>query len=125
MQITKLVEQKVELSLDEIKSLMNQMIEARNVMAEAKEDLDVRKEAYKGLCESQNEIINNCFADYQRGYSLKIRSCFASYEGNKVTYTDSVTGEIVVGRVLEPNEQLEMTSKGRRDAEDLIRADND
>ncbi len=121
MQITKNIEKKNPLTLEELKQLMDKMVEARSVMLEAGEDLDARKDAYKELCKSQNAVIDDCFADYERGFSVEVIPCTVSYDGNVASYYSVETGEKVEGLPIEENEQLVMTGGKRVDAEVIIR----
>ena len=109
MQITKTIQKKNPLTLEQMKELMDRMIHARDTMAESKENLDAMKEAHKDLCEQQNAIIDECFEYYQRGFTTENIDCTVTYEGKVATYVDAKTGEIVDGLPLGNGEQLEMT----------------
>jgi len=121
MQITKVIQKKNPLTIEELKSLFDKMVEARTVMQEAKVDLDARKDAFKDLCESQLTIIDECFGDYARGYSVESIECTVSYNGKVAEYYDAKNGEQIFGEPLEDGEQLEMTGGKRIDAEQIIR----
>jgi len=125
MQITKIIQKKNPLTLEELKSLMDKMVEARNIMSESKEQLDALKDAHKDLCEQQNGIIDKCFEDYARGFSVSNIDCTVSYDGKVATYYDVKTGGLVEGLPLEDGEQLEMTGGKVRDAETIIRQANE
>jgi hypothetical protein len=124
MQITKIIQKKNPLNFEELKSLWDKMVEARKILEDAQAQLDAQKDAFKGLKEQQEEVIDQCFSDYKRGYSVSNINCTISYDGKIASYYDVISGEKVEGMPIEDGEQLEMTGGKRIDAEDIIRADN-
>jgi len=109
MQITKVIQKKNPLTLEQLKSLWDRMVAARDIMAKSKEELDALKDAHKDLCEQQNTIVDKCFEDYKRGYIVENIECTVSYEGSVASYYDVKSGEKVEGIILQDGDQLEMT----------------
>lgn len=121
MQITKVIQKKNPLTIEQLKALFDKMVEARNIIAKSQEQLEKQKDIFKDLKEEQSEIIDKCFADYERGFTVSNFECTVTYDGKVANYYDVITGEKIEGIVLEEGEQLEMTGGKFVDAEQLIR----
>jgi len=124
MQITKVIQKKNPLNLEQMKTLWDRMVEARQLLAGAKAELDAQNDAFKGLKKEQEEVINSCIADYQKGYVTENIECTVTYDGSVASYYDVKTGEKVEGAPLQDGEQLIMAGK-RTDAEQIIRASSE